>query len=113
MKEGKIRQTRSDDFTMMAKIAYKNEKELSNLNKQIKSSKFVEDFNNEVNRIESLKSVTLATIDIIGNEYMLTLSILEGFNVSILQFHISLSLIFFSTINNDKRNDYSDLNFNQ
>ena len=75
MKEGKIRQTRSDDFTMMAKMAYKNEKELSNLNKQIKSSKFVEDFNNEVNRIESLNSVTLATIDIIGNEYMLTLSI--------------------------------------
>ena len=76
-KEVKILQTRSEDFTMMAKIAYKNEKELSNLNKQIKSSKFVEDFNNEVNRIESLNSVTLATIDIIGNEYILTLSSLE------------------------------------
>ena len=78
MKEGKIRQTRSDDFTMMATIAYRNKNEMTSLEKRIKSSKFRKDFNNEVSRIESLKDVTLATIDIIGNEYMLTLSSLEG-----------------------------------
>ena len=47
-KEVKILQTRSEDFTMMAKIAYKNEKELTYLSKRMKPKEFLKDFNNEV-----------------------------------------------------------------
>ena len=75
MKEVKNLQTRSDDFTVMAEIAYKNEKDLKNLKNVIDSGKFLTDFNKEVKRIVSLndKGVILANIAAIGNEYMLTL----------------------------------------
>ena len=75
-KEVKILQTRSEDFTMMAKIAYKNEKDFEKLKNVIDSGEFLTDFNKEVKRIASLndKGVILANITTIGNEYMLNLS---------------------------------------